>query len=409
MECCFWYFHSGCFRDCIFFCITHYRKTGEILFVKGHLFELTPTIARIERVAAVVWLLGAGIVFVSHVVRYYKVEHYIKKHQIPAEKQVKLVAEGIKHRLKIRGNIEVYRCYGISSPLVHIRQNILIWKGVGRLLEDVFWYNPLIYLFNRKLDFWSELACDMECCRISENIFSVRQYFHAALELLTQEPHPLAFPFSMFGGKNDLQARIGRMKQYRIQKELRLPAVAAGFVLFFLASIGLTFGVGIGTQKAVQEIYARTVETEIEDVQNQVMDEHACYVTQMEINADAGHSYMVKEAPYDVYKQAVMDAFPEDITEDSIRLSAEIPKQMLCQWAVEGKPKKIRITVDTSQPEKTVRIGLVTSAHKQMYIEANGEVEQLFETSGKEFIQRIFIENTGENAITISGIATIQN
>ena len=118
---------------------------------------------------------------------------------------------------------------------------------------------------------------------------------------------------------------------------------------------------------------------------------------------------MVKEAPYDVYKQAVMDAFPEDITEDSIRLSAEIPKQMLYQWAVEGKPKKIRITVDTSQPEKTVRIGLVTSAHKQMYIEANGEVEQLFETSGKEFIQRIFIENTGENAITISGIATIQN
>lgn len=52
---------------------------------------------------------------------------------------------------------------------------------------------------------------------------------------------------------------------------------------------------------------------------------------------------------------------------------------------------------------------MVTSAHKQMYIEANGEVEQLFETSGKEFIQRIFIENTGENAITISGIATIQN
>ena len=62
----------------LFLYVTHYRKTGEILFVKGHLFELTPTIARIERVAAVVWLLGAGIVFVSHVVRYYKVEHYIK-------------------------------------------------------------------------------------------------------------------------------------------------------------------------------------------------------------------------------------------------------------------------------------------------------------------------------------------
>ena len=61
---------------------------------------------------------------------------------------------------------------------------------------------------------------------------------------------------------------------------------------------------------------------------------------------DAGHSYMVKEEPYDVYKQAVMDAFPEDITEDSIKLSAEIPKQTLCKWAVKGKPQKISITVE---------------------------------------------------------------
>ena len=36
--------------------VTHYRKMGEALFIKGHLFELTPVIAHIECVAAVVWL-----------------------------------------------------------------------------------------------------------------------------------------------------------------------------------------------------------------------------------------------------------------------------------------------------------------------------------------------------------------
>ena len=40
--------------------VTHYRKMGEALFIKGHLFELTPVIAHIECVAAVVWLLGAA-------------------------------------------------------------------------------------------------------------------------------------------------------------------------------------------------------------------------------------------------------------------------------------------------------------------------------------------------------------
>lgn len=138
-----------------------------------------------------------------------------------------------------------------------------------------------------------------------------------------------------------------------------------------------------------------------------LIKQEACYATQIETNPDAGHSYMVKEEPYDVYKQAVMDAFPKDITEDSIKLSAEIPKQTLCKWAVKGKLQKISITVDTSRADKTIRVGILTSAHKRVYIEANGEVEQLFETSDKEFIRSVFIENTQEDTVKISGIATM--
>ena len=205
---------------------------------------------------------------------------------------------------------------------------------MGRVLEDLFWYNPLIYIFNRRLDFWSEMACDMECCRDSENVFSVGQYFRAALELLTEETRPLEFPFSMFGAQNHLQERIRRMKQYRKQKEMKPLAVLASFILVFLGSICLTCGAGIGTQKAVQKIYAKTVQQKKVNVQMEVMDNQVCYATQIETDPDAGHSYMVKEEPYDVYKQAVMDAFPEDITEDSIKLSAKIPKQTLCKWAV---------------------------------------------------------------------------
>ena len=383
--------------------VTHYRKMGEALFIKGHLFELTPVIAHIECVAAVVWLLGAATVLVLHLVRYYRVEHYIKKHRMPAEKRLQLVAAGTKERLKIRGNVEVYCCYGISSPMVlglfhkwivlpvrdfspeslqivlthefvHVRQHILTLKCVGRVLEDLFWYNPLIYIFNRRLDFWSEMACDMECCRDSENVFSVGQYFRAALELLTEETRPLEFPFSMFGAQNHLQERIRRMKQYRKQKEMKPLAVLASFILVFLGSICFTCGAGIGTQKAVQKIYAKTVQQKKVNVQMEVMDNQVCYATQIETDPDARHSYMVKEEPYDVYKQAVMDAFPEDITEDSIKLSAEIPKQTLCKWAVKGKPQKISITVDNIRADKTICVGILTSAHKRVYIEANGEV-----------------------------------
>lgn len=123
----------------------------------------------------------------------------------------------------------------LTHEFVHVRQHILTLKCVGRVLEDLFWYNPLIYIFNRRLDFWSEMACDMECCRDSENVFSVGQYFRAALELLTEETRPLEFPFSMFGAQNHLQERIRRMKQYRKQKEMKPLAVLASFILVFLA------------------------------------------------------------------------------------------------------------------------------------------------------------------------------
>ena len=156
-----------------------------------------------------------------------------------------------------------------------------------------------------------------------------------------------------------------------------------------------------------QKIYAKTVQQKKVNVQMEVMDNQVCYATQIETDPDARHSYMVKEEPYDVYKQAVMDAFPEDITEDSIKLSAEIPKQTLCKWAVKGKPQKISITVDNIRADKTIRVGILTSAHKRVYIEANGEVGQLFETSDKEFIRSVFIENTDVDTVKISGIATM--
>ena len=73
----------------------------------------------------------------------------------------------------------------------------------------------------------------------------------------------------------------------------------------------------------------------------------------------------------------------------------------------QSKPQKISIKVDTRSADKIICVGILTSAHKRVYIEANGEVEQLFETSDKEFIRSVFIENTDVDTVKISGIATM--
>ena len=73
----------------------------------------------------------------------------------------------------------------------------------------------------------------------------------------------------------------------------------------------------------------------------------------------------------------------------------------------QSKTQKISIKVDTRSADKIICVGILTSAHKRVYIEANGEVEQLFETSDKEFIRSVFIENTDVDTVKISGIATM--
>ena len=130
-----------------------------------------------------VWLLGAATVLVLHLVRYYRVEHYIKTHRMPAEKSAAARCGRDKGAFKDPGkSVEVYCCYGISSPMVlglfhkwivlpvrdfspeslqivlthefvHVRQHILTLKCVGRVLEDLFWYNPLIYILQSQAGF----------------------------------------------------------------------------------------------------------------------------------------------------------------------------------------------------------------------------------------------------------------
>ena len=65
----------------------------------------------------------------------------------------------------------------------------------------------------------------------------------------------------------------------------------------------------------------------------------------------------------------------------------------------------IEARVKTTGGEAMVRI---RDAHTNIVrIEANGEVGQLFETSDKEFIRSVFIENTDVDTVKISGIATM--
>lgn len=147
----------------------------------------------------------------------------------------------------------------LTHEFVHVRQHILTLKCVGRVLEDLFWYNPLIYIFNRRLDFWSEMACDMECCRDSENVFLSDSIFVQHLNCLRKRPVLSNFRFHVWGAESFTGAYPPDEAVPKTKRD-ETTGCFGKFYSGFLGSICFTCGAGVGTQKAVQKIYAKTVQ-----------------------------------------------------------------------------------------------------------------------------------------------------
>lgn len=117
------------------------------------------------------------------------------------------------------------------------------------------------------------MACITECCRDSENVFSVGQYFRAALELAYgRDPSSRISVFHVWGaelftGAYPPDEAVPKTK--RDETTGCFGQFYSGFSWQYL----LYLWSRTGTQKAVQKIYAKTVQQKKVNVQMEVMDE----------------------------------------------------------------------------------------------------------------------------------------
>ena len=201
----------------------------------GTLFLRTPFIYNVQCVIAGIWIVGVVWNLAKYVVQYLKFQKVLEKSvrfRLPETEKNKIIQE-----LGMKGNVELYQNYAVTSPivigwrqkkiiflvreyeekelttilyheLVHIRQHILEMKKVGIFLKLIFWCNPMMNGLLRSIDMWGEIACDRYVCSETAYPYTVQEYYTVAVDGLEQSHLWMPKMVTGFRKKSNFKSRI---------------------------------------------------------------------------------------------------------------------------------------------------------------------------------------------------------
>jgi beta-lactamase regulating signal transducer with metallopeptidase domain len=203
------------------------------------LFSPSPAIRSVGIVLFVGWLIGAGTFIGKYIwdnlamLRRYKnaspipdngwdcFDAVCEEMHIRAERVdvVESVHESIPKIIGIRKPVIVmpvaefanfeYRIIFIHE-LTHYKQKALWLKHLTAIALAFHFFNPFIWLLDRKVQEWGETACDYESIKY---VGDVKTYFEVLFQLAVDEKRKSSLQANLVERKGELETRLLRMKR----------------------------------------------------------------------------------------------------------------------------------------------------------------------------------------------------
>jgi len=231
--------------------------------------------------AEMIWILGAVIVLCLRLWNYHRYLAFIKKDARPVtDSHIMILAQSMAARLHMRKVPPVYESNSVSGPVtvglwkpviilpeagrnsrsasghnsfmqyqmilhhefVHVAQRDLWHKWLYQLLLCIHWFNPFLYLFERKMNMDCELACD-EAVLAELTEEGRKAYGNVLLDIAEQNAAIVksAFTTTFVTGKSELKKRLNAILYYKritIPKLLLSICVMTG-TMFLTACAGV--------------------------------------------------------------------------------------------------------------------------------------------------------------------------
>ena len=378
----------------------------------GTFFLRTPFIYNVQCVIAGIWIVGAVWNLAKYVVQYLKFQKVLEKSvsfRLPETEKNKIIQE-----LGMKGNVELYQNYAVTSPivigwrqkkiifpvreyeekelttilyheLVHIRQHILEMKKVGIFLKLIFWCNPMMNGLLRSIDMWGEIACDRYVCSETAYPYTAQEYYTVAVDGLEQLHLWMPKMVTGFRKKNNFKSRILQMKNYK--KENDFKRIGGMTLVVFLCAVctTTTFAAGEGFRAGYDRVFEST-KVEIEE----------------EVIEDTEYEEMFVPEQETIVSGELPDENPVEGNEEFQISTLESGTMFFAGTVYADRDQCIAIRVNIMPAGQTVCYGIMTPDEKLWYVYAIDSGTHNFRISNSGNY-KIFVKNVSTGDVDLEG------
>lgn len=207
------------------------------VFVTGDIVNVPDTIP-LWLVLAAIWILGVGSAMLYHTLQYTRFIKMVRRwSELVTDLEILATLDSMKVELKIKTQVEVRVCPGISSPmligfcrpvillppdkiavyelpfilkheLIHFKRHDLWFKTLILAAVVFHWFNPVVYFMARFTAVQCEISCDALVLRDADFI-QRKQYGETIIGVVRNGAKlQTALSTNFYGGKKDMKNRI---------------------------------------------------------------------------------------------------------------------------------------------------------------------------------------------------------
>ncbi len=388
---------------------------------KGEKFFLwTPFIVWFRIGLFTCWLVGAIMVFIRYFIFIREMNKLFKNSLFPAEQQVVLLKDKIAKELHLHRKVEIYRSYGVLTPMVggvwkkkilipnrnyeeselkailyhemvHIKQWVIGFRYIVLVLQVVHWFNPLVRKLLLSLDEWSETSCDLAVHYDTICGLSFDEYFEIVMKGLETEYKKVFGLLIKFQKTKGVNERMSKVKNYKKERDLKLAGGILAMSLFMAVSSTTSMAAGLGINQVHNALYDFTETRTV--VQK---EENGYIVYEEELTAEDRAKMREMET---IQRKDGSFTFEEEVSPDDLLYSNLFSVK---------KGGQIKIMASISPDDVDVNIGIITPNGTKVYVTTNSMISYSFDaTSTGQY--RVFVENESSTTVNVEGLVSYSN
>jgi beta-lactamase regulating signal transducer with metallopeptidase domain len=394
------------------FLVVMYVNTCKILW-GGFLCKITPHLLTFSKLFCMIWFFGVLLNIGCYLVELRSVNRRYRN-AIPCDDWMYDYFEQICTELRIPiGKVELVqdshdtipKIVGAFHPkvvlpmrdytrdelrvifiheLTHYKQRALWLKHLTEIAIAFHFFNPCIWIFSRKVDYWGEYACDYEAISVHGNM---KGYFEVIADMEINANKEDRLMSKLVKSKNDLVDRMKLMKKtYKIQRKSKLKAAALVAVMALASTCSVSAATVFAGNTYMNAYYATVVEKE-------------------DLTQYAGS-----------YEEYEADGFEEGVTVTigEVNTNARTEENPF-KWTIAknaatttstfsaSSGQTIYVTVVATSSSATFRAGIIEPDGTLRYANSeDGVVYHAFELdqTGK---YSVYVQNMGSSSITVNG------